>query len=125
MQTLSITLLSLFLILATFSKNKKTNSDIMETNYEIAVNDSFLVELDSNPTTGFAWKWTNKESVSIVDSTGTEYIPNAPALIGSGGKEIWKFIGLKSGTDTIKMEYCRPWDQASTSVSKNIVVKVQ
>ncbi|HZK93014.1 MAG TPA: protease inhibitor I42 family protein [Prolixibacteraceae bacterium] len=97
----------------------------METDYEIAVNDSFQIELDSNPTTGFAWKWTNKESVSIVDSTGTEYIPDAPSLTGSGGKEIWKFTGMKSGTDTIKMEYCRPWDPASAVNTKNITVEVR
>jgi len=125
MQPLSITLLSLFLILATCSKNKKTNSDNMETDYEIEVNDSFQIELDSNPTTGFAWKWTNKESVSIVDSTGTEYIPDAPALTGSGGKEIWKFTGLKSGNDTIKLEYCRPWDTTSAVNTKNVTVKVR
>jgi inhibitor of cysteine peptidase len=125
METLSITLLSLFLIFSTCSKNEKNNSDNMKTNFEISVNESFEVELDSNPTTGFAWKWANKESVSIVDSTGTEYIPNAPALTGSGGKEIWKFIGLKNGTDTIKLEYCRPWDTTSTANTKNITVKVR
>ena len=97
----------------------------MKTDYEIAVNESIQIELNSNPTTGFAWKWTNKDSVSIVDSTGTEYIPDAPALTGSGGKEIWKFTGLKSGTDTIKLVYCRPWDTASTSASKNIVIMVK
>jgi len=125
METLSITLFSLLLILSSCSDNGKKNNDNMKTEYEIAVNESIQLELDSNPTTGFAWKWTNKDSVSIVDSTGTEYIPNTPDLTGSGGKEIWKFKGLKSGTDTIKMEYCRSWDTASTSASKNIVIKVK
>ena len=97
----------------------------MKTDFEISVNESFQVELDANPTTGFAWKWTNKDSVSIVDSTGTEYIPDTPALTGSGGKEIWKFTGLKSGTETIKMEYCRPWDTTSTANTKNVTVKVR
>lgn len=97
----------------------------MEADYEIAVNESIQIELNSNPTTGFAWKWTNKESVSIVNLTGTEYIPDAPALTGSGGKEIWKFTGLKSGTDTIKLEYCQPWDTTSTVNTKNITVKVK
>jgi len=125
METLSITLFSLLLILSTCSKNEKINSDNMKTDYEIAVNESILIALDSNPTTGFAWKWANKESVSIVDLTGTEYIPDAPALTGSGGKEIWKFTGLKSGTDTIKLEYCRPWDSTSTVNTKNISILVR
>jgi len=125
METRSITLFSLLLIFSSCSKNKKNNSDNMKTDYEIAVNESIQIELDSNPTTGFAWKWANKESVSIVDSTGTEYILDAPALTGSGGKEIWKFIGLKSGTDTIKLEYCRPWEPASAVNTMNITVKVR
>jgi predicted secreted protein len=125
METISITLFSLLLILSSCSNNGKKNNDNMKTEYEIAVNESIQLELDSNPTTGFAWKWTNKDSVSIVDSTGMEYIPDTPALSGSGGKEIWKFKGLKSGTDTIKMEYCRSWDTTSTSASKNIIIKVK
>ena len=125
MDTLSITLLSLVLMFATCSKNEKINSHKMKTDYEIAVNGSFQVELDSNPTTGFSWKWTNKQSVSIVNSPGSEYIPDTPVLTGSGGKEIWKFNGVKSGIDTIKLEYCRSWDTTSTVSSKNIVVKVK
>ena len=125
METLSITLFSLLLIFSSCSKNKKNNSDNMKTDYVMAINETIQIELESNPTTGFAWKWTNKESVSIVDSTGTEYIPYTPALTGSGGKEIWKFTGLKSGTDTIKLEYCRPWDTTSTAKTKNVTVKVR
>lgn len=97
----------------------------MKTDYEIGVNESFQVELDSNPSTGFAWKWINKDSVLIVELFDNEYIPNTPVLTGSGGKEIWKFRGIKSGIDTIKLEYCRSWDPASTVSSKAIVVKVK
>jgi inhibitor of cysteine peptidase len=125
METHSITLLSLFLMLSTCSGNEKINSDKMKTDYEIAINESFQVELDSNPTTGFAWKWTNKQSVSIVDTFSNEYIPNKPELVGGGGKEIWKFKGLTSGIDTIKMEYCRPWDAASAVDTKDFTVKVK
>jgi len=97
----------------------------MKTDYEIAVNESFQLELDSNPSTGYSWKWTNKQSVSIVETLDEEYIPSAPALIGSGGKEIWKFKGLKGGTDTIKLEYCHSWDPKSTVDTKEITVKVK
>ena len=112
-------------MLSTCSKNEKNNSVNMKTNYEIAVNESFQVELDSNPTTGFGWKWTNKQSVSIVDSTGNEYIPNTPVLMGSGGKERWKFKGIKPGTDTLRLEYCRAWDPTSTVSSKEFIVTVK
>jgi len=97
----------------------------MKTEFEIAVYESFQIELDSNPTTGHAWEWTNKESVSVVDAFDVEFIPGTPDSIGGGGKEIWKFKGLKSGTDSIKMEYRRSWDPKSTIESKEIIVKVK
>ena len=103
----------------------KTDYTRMKTEYEIAVNESFQIELDSNPTTGFAWKWTNKQSDSIIDTFDFEFIPGTPGLIGGGGKERWSFRGLSSGTATIKMEYCQSWDTKSTMESKEIIVRVK
>ena len=97
----------------------------MKPDHEIAVNESFQVELVSNPTTGYAWKWTNKQSISIVDTFDHKFIPDSPDLIGGGGKEIWYFKGFKSGIDIIKMDYCRLWDLTSTVNSINIIVKVK
>ena len=92
--------------------------------YKIAVGENFKVELVSNPTTGYSWRWVNKETVSIVDSVGFDYSPEDDALVGSGGKEIWKFKGVKTGVDTLKLEYCRVWDPTSTVDSMRIVVRV-
>ena len=97
----------------------------MKTDYEIAVNESFQLELDSNPTTGYRWEWTNKESVSIVGTLDNKYVSGSPASAGSGGKEIWKFKGLKSGLDTIKLEYCRSWEPNSSVDKKTITIKVK
>ena len=97
----------------------------MKTDYEVAINGSFQFELDANPTTGYAWKWTNKDAVSIVDTFGHQYILSEPVLTGSGGKEIWKFKGLKSGTDTLKLEYCRSWEPNSAVATKTITVEVK
>jgi len=97
----------------------------MKTEYEIAVNESFQIELDANPTTGYAWKWTNQQSVTIVDTFDFEFIPGTPGSIGGGGKERWNFRGLSSGTVSIKMEYCKSWDPKSTIELKEIIVRVK
>ena len=99
----------------------------MNPDYTIAVHDTIQIALDSNPTTGYSWKWTNKERVTIVTSDGAAYIPIQvkKGIMGSGGKEMWKFIGVKSGTDSIKLEYRRPWDTSSTIMTKIIYVKVK
>ena len=44
---------------------------------------------------------------------------------GSGGSEIWKFKGIKSGLDTIKMGYTRPWKPHDLADFKMIVVRVK
>ena len=112
------------MMLSTCSENNKTVGDT-KTDYTIAVNENFQIELDSNPTTGYNWNWVNKKSVSIIDTFDYKYIPNTPVLMGSGGKAIWKFKGIKSGTDTIKLEYCRSWEPNSTVAKKTITVKVK
>ena len=97
----------------------------MDSDYEIEVNESFQVEFDSNPTTGFSWKWTNKQNVSIVESKGSEYVPSVPVRPGSGGKEIWKFKGRQSGSDTLTFQYGRSWEETEVISTKNINVKVK
>jgi predicted secreted protein len=97
----------------------------MDSDYEIEVNESFQVEFDSNPTTGFTWRWTNEQNVSIVESEGSEYLPSVPVRPGSGGKEIWKFKGRQCGSDTLKFQYGRSLDETSDVSSKIITVKVK
>ena len=78
---------------------------------KIKVNESFVIELKSNPTTGYSWKADFDENfLSLVKS---EYVPDSPELIGSGGVEKFTFTSLKQGTTTITMNYKRPWEEAS------------
>ncbi len=100
-------------------------SDNINADYEIGLNESFQLDLVSNPTTGYSWRWTNKQSVSIVDTFDYSFIPDSPILVGSGGKEIWKFKGIKSGVDSIKLEFCRSFEPNSTIDTKEIVVNVK
>ncbi|MFH0734058.1 MAG: protease inhibitor I42 family protein [bacterium] len=118
-------LLALINLVCCSDKEVINNPDFIKTEYEITVNGSFQINLVSNPTTGYSWQWTNKQSISIVDTFNHGYIPKQPMLVGSGGKEIWRFKGIKTGTDTIKLEYCRSWDPNSTVETKNISVIVK
>ena len=97
-------------------------------NYDIAVHDTITLTLDSNPTTGYSWNWLNQNSVSIVTSAGSQYIMDKPEdkkIAGRGGKEIWRFVGVKSGSDTIKLGYRRPWESAEPVKTMVVSVKVR
>lgn len=106
-------------------KNGENSSNDLNFDFEISKGENFQIELVSNPTTGYSWKWVNRKSDSVVDTIGYEYLPGSPGLVGSGGKEIWKFIGLKIGIDTLYFEYNRVWKPNSTVSTKKIIINVK
>jgi inhibitor of cysteine peptidase len=120
MKYLSILLLTLFFMSCKVQKNQKFD-------YIIDKNEVLEIKLESNPTTGYSWKWMQNESTKILDSIGAIYVPTkvSNGVVGSGGVEIFKFKANKSGIDSLKFEYCRPWEQHSTVTVKKFIVKVK
>ena len=120
-------------LLAMYYGCSKTEIDISrfpgaESEYTISIHDTISLSLNSNPTTGYSWNWANKDLVKIVTSSGSQFMQDTPAdkkVVGRGGKEIWKFLGVQRGIDTIKMVYRRPWDATSGIDTLRILVKVK
>ncbi len=95
--------------------------------YTISVGDTIAFSLSSNPTTGYSWGWLNQDAVSIVTSPGSQYTmdkTNEKGVVGRGGREIWKFIGVKNGSDTIRLGYRRPWESVQPVKSETIFIRV-
>ena len=97
----------------------------MKSDYEIGVGDSFQLELTSNPSTGYSWTWSNQQSVSVVEKTDSKYTPSNPGSIGGGGTDVWTFKGVKSGSDSLKLEYKRGWESGPAAETKTIKVTVK
>ena len=97
----------------------------MKTDYEIKIGEIFQLELVANPSTGYSWKWTNQQAGSIVEAIDAEFIPARTNVVGSKGKEIWRYKGIRSGTALIKLEYNRSWEPNSTVDTKTITVTVK
>lgn len=106
-------------------KGNKPNYQDIKADYEIEMNEQFQLNLVSNPSTGFKWKWINKQEVTVVDSVDYQYIEEDSNMIGCAGKETWTFKGVKKGVDTIKLEYRRPWEKQVSAKTKVIVVRVK
>ncbi|MCX6262088.1 MAG: protease inhibitor I42 family protein, partial [Bacteroidia bacterium] len=107
------------LFLLTFcDKNDQVNQDG-------TMDSIFTIDLISNPTTGYTWKWTNKQSITIVDSITHNFTPKYPDRVGSGGIETWKFKGKKKGTEVLEFKYNRSWDPNSTIDQKAITITVK
>ena len=95
---------------------------------EVAVGDSLIVTLCSNPTTGFQWpKSAQISDQTVLEQVDHEFIPpEAKDVEGAAGKEIWTFKALKKGTSTISIDYSRPWEggeKAAWKFALTVVVK--
>ena len=118
-----ILLLSLVILTALASgcsKGEKIytdNSDAINTN----VNAEFTITLESNPTTGYSWKFDyDKTMLNLVNE---EYKADNKAdkqLVGSGGTQFTRFKALKSGSTAVTFSYRRSWEQTSSDNKKQI-----
>lgn len=120
MKTLLLLLTFCLTIMGCTDKEPIINAD-----YDILVGKTFQINLISNPTTGYSWKWINSQTVTTIDSIDFNYVPDTPVLDGSGGKEIWKFKGVNAGIDSLKFEYCRGWEENSSIENKIVIVRVK
>ena len=97
----------------------------MKSDYEIGVGDTFQLELTSNPSTGYSWIWSNQQAVSVVEKMDMKYTASNPGLMGGGGTQVWTFKGVKSGSDSLKLEYKRSWESVPAVETKTIKVSVK
>ena len=103
--------------------------DITSSGKEVALDagGTLTITLDSNPTTGYSWNENADISdKTIAQQTGHKYQPPASSALGAGGKEIWTFKALKSGTSTISMGYRRPFEKGiapAKTFTLSLVVK--
>jgi predicted secreted protein len=77
---------------------------------EIASGESFDVELESNPSTGYAWEVDGQLDEEVLTYEGSEYTPDEGSedLVGSGGTERLSFTAGAAGEAVIELTYVPP-----------------
>lgn len=93
----------------------------------VLVGNRLTIDLPSNKTTGFSWKLANEPNRTVLRLEKSEYnAPSSGGTVGQGGTETWVFLAVGRGTQTITMQYTRPWEKnaqpAKTQVF-NVVVQ--
>lgn len=87
----------------------------------------FMIQLKSNPTTGFSWTMDKLDDKFITLSKHV-YLPNKTDLVGSGGVDVWAFT-VKPAAFTagqklkLTFTYQRPWEK-DVSTAKSVVFTV-
>jgi inhibitor of cysteine peptidase len=77
---------------------------------KIAVGEQFDFVLQSNASTGFAWKLVAPTTSETIKKVKNEYHEPNTGVVGAGGTEHWVFQGVRAGETTIKMTYVRSWE---------------
>lgn len=76
----------------------------------VTKNESLIILLEENPTTGYRWNATHTDGLTIV---GDDYIPGNSSLIGSGGVRVWMIKATGLGDQSFSAVYSRPWENCT------------
>ena len=110
----SAALLLASLMLCGFGTVLKDQVDLTETDsgktIEMKVGSCLNVVLEGNPTTGYTWEITSKDSPVLKKVKAPEFKPQSK-LIGSGGKFTFQFKAARSGKAALKLVYHRSWEK--------------
>jgi len=78
---------------------------------EITRDSNVRIVLESNRTTGFEWQLKASPAADVLEFIGSEYIAGDSEVLGSEGKEIWRFRAVGIGKTSVSLEYARPWEK--------------
>ena len=83
---------------------------------------SLVINLDSNPTTGYSWSFDISDE-TVIRFVKSEYTETGTG-VGAGGRDSFRFIGLSEGTAEINFTYSQQWteDPAANTAQFKIAV---
>ena len=82
-----------------------------DTNIQAQVGETFVIQLASNPTTGYQWKMTPGGDAGV-NLEGSKYVQDTQTgtatAVGVGGVENWTFSAVSAGTGTLVFDHLPP-----------------
>jgi inhibitor of cysteine peptidase len=76
----------------------------------LQIGQEVVLRLESNRATGYSWLLAHSKN-TVLTNLGRATYEKGRAAVGAGGIETWKFRAAKSGAETLKLEYRRPWEK--------------
>ncbi len=78
---------------------------------ELKCGERMTLVLESNPTTGYLWRFSAPYDEQVLVLCGDTYVSPASELMGAPGKRRLTFEAVNPGRTGIRLEYKRPWEQ--------------
>jgi predicted secreted protein len=94
--------------------------DRSEKTLSLTSGQTFSIILDSNPTTGYAWKLIAMPDPAIVRFESRDFIPSSSRL-GAAGEEVWRFRTIGPGYQRIEFHYIRSFEEKSSPIEIRVV----
>ena len=103
--------------------DKPADDTIFKVTVFISTDDTLMINLNGNPTTGYSWTRTSADTeilIPILQEDGSAYSFTQSevqrGLVGAGGTFTFKFTPSKAGDTILELKYYRPWESADTAV---------
>ena len=77
---------------------------------DLAKGDTLMVELSSNPSTGYGWKVKGDPSPLKLASSDYKQ-PDQSGKVGAPGVQQFRFDASAAGTSKLELVYRRPWEK--------------
>jgi predicted secreted protein len=122
----SLVMIGGWFIYATNSTPSKVTIGDNQQDISIKKNQEFMINLVSNPSTGYSWSVNDNYDKSVIGLVSNEFKSADTELVGASGHDQWIFNGLSNGNTKLEFTYGRSWekDPAQENVkSYNVTVQ--
>jgi inhibitor of cysteine peptidase len=95
------------------------------TTQQLKVGEVMAINLESNPSTGYAWYATISDTKVLVQLGEPQYsAPSSSSVVGAAGAQTFFFQAIETGTSVITLEYKRGWE-ANVAPEKTVTINVE
>ena len=77
---------------------------------ELSPGDTLIISIETNPGTGYSWR-VGKNDGAILKYVEQFIFPPKSTVPGAPALQRIKFRALSAGTDSLELEYVRPWEK--------------
>jgi len=128
---LSISILvffSIFMLQSCDSKKSALDNvpeNKLDKTYNVKLNETFEIQLASNPTTGFKWEVASKIKPRIIKEIDNKYVEDdkSMSIVGRGGAQIFTYLAKKEGVLFMQYKYLKESGEMDKEKYFKIVVK--
>ena len=89
------------------------------------VGEQIIIELASNPTTGYTWMPGGHPDPAVVTLMTSDFEPNPSSTFGTSGHHRWTYRVVGPGSTTIKFTYGRTWDRSPPEKTATFTLNVR